>query len=277
MHRAGNARTSLMFAADCRTLAPEQVPANAVMITDPPYSDHVHDAMTSCAQHGERKGVRQRDAGFASLNAELRSHVAALGARCRWSVVFCDWEGLHGWRDAFAAYASQVRYVRAIPWVRWSMPQLSGDRPPQGSECIAVFGTTERLHWSGPGNLTHFDELCERGQDKHPTAKPLDLMLRIVSYFSDPGDVVLDPCAGRGTTLLAASLLGRFGLGFECDPAEAARAQARLASALSERDAERFARWQALAAAETVDGERRAAVSAKAVARAKRTRKTGGA
>lgn len=49
----------------------------------------------------------------------------------------------------------------------------------------------------------------------HPTQKPLTLMEQLVEIFTDPGDVVIDPCAGSGVTLLAAKNLNRKGYGFE--------------------------------------------------------------
>ena len=49
----------------------------------------------------------------------------------------------------------------------------------------------------------------------HPTQKPLALMERLIQIFTDPDDVVIDPCAGSGVTLLAAKNLNRRGYGFE--------------------------------------------------------------
>lgn len=49
----------------------------------------------------------------------------------------------------------------------------------------------------------------------HPTQKPVPLLKRLVEIFTDPGDVVIDPCAGSGTTLLAAYQCGRKAYGFE--------------------------------------------------------------
>jgi len=49
----------------------------------------------------------------------------------------------------------------------------------------------------------------------HPTQKGIGLMKKLISIFTDPGDVVIDPCAGSGVTLLAAELLGRKSYGFE--------------------------------------------------------------
>ena len=49
----------------------------------------------------------------------------------------------------------------------------------------------------------------------HPTQKPVPLLERLISIFTDKGDVVIDPCAGSGTTLLAAANMGRKAYGFE--------------------------------------------------------------
>lgn len=49
----------------------------------------------------------------------------------------------------------------------------------------------------------------------HPTQKPVPLLERLIEIFTNKGDVVIDPCAGSGTTLLAAANLGRKAYGFE--------------------------------------------------------------
>lgn len=49
----------------------------------------------------------------------------------------------------------------------------------------------------------------------HPTQKPIGLLENLIRLFTDKGDVVIDPCAGSGTSLLAAANLGRKGFGFE--------------------------------------------------------------
>lgn len=49
----------------------------------------------------------------------------------------------------------------------------------------------------------------------HPAQKPVNLLKRLIEIFTDEGDVVIDPCAGSGTTLRAAAELGRNGYGFE--------------------------------------------------------------
>jgi site-specific DNA-methyltransferase (adenine-specific) len=61
-----------------------------------------------------------------------------------------------------------------------------------------------------------------------PTQKPLALLERIVRAASEPGELVLDPCCGSGTTLVAAAALGRRAVGFDREPAAIALAEQRL-------------------------------------------------
>lgn len=49
----------------------------------------------------------------------------------------------------------------------------------------------------------------------HPTQKPVALLEKIIELFTDVDDVVIDPVAGSGTTLLAAKNMGRRAYGFE--------------------------------------------------------------
>lgn len=51
----------------------------------------------------------------------------------------------------------------------------------------------------------------------HPTQKPVGVLKRLIEVFTDPGDVVIDPCAGSASTLRAAYELGRSAYGFEVD------------------------------------------------------------
>lgn len=49
----------------------------------------------------------------------------------------------------------------------------------------------------------------------HPTQKPVPLLEKLIELFTDKGDVVIDPTAGSGTTLLASANMGRRAYGFE--------------------------------------------------------------
>jgi len=49
----------------------------------------------------------------------------------------------------------------------------------------------------------------------HPAQKPVNVLKRLIEIFTDEGDVVIDPCAGSGSTLRACMELGRSSYGFE--------------------------------------------------------------
>jgi site-specific DNA-methyltransferase (adenine-specific) len=49
----------------------------------------------------------------------------------------------------------------------------------------------------------------------HPTQKPVELLKTLIEIFTDEGDIVIDPCAGSGSTLIAAIRLNRKSYGFE--------------------------------------------------------------
>ena len=71
----------------------------------------------------------------------------------------------------------------------------------------------------------------EKAHGRHPTQKPLKLIERCLEASTQPGDVVLDPFAGSGSTGVAALGLGRRFLGAEVDREYAQLAVRRLREA----------------------------------------------
>jgi site-specific DNA-methyltransferase (adenine-specific) len=63
---------------------------------------------------------------------------------------------------------------------------------------------------------------------KHPAEKPLPLLRHLITVSSRPGDTVLDPCMGSGSTLVAAQQTGRQAIGIEQDPHWWQRAEQRV-------------------------------------------------
>jgi DNA modification methylase len=233
----------LVQLGDATQIPPEVLSWGDVLITDPPYSAHVHASATS---QSPRRGVRHRDMGFEPMARAVRRTVARAAALVRtWSVIYSDVESSTWLR--LAAQAQGATYIRTLPWVRWSMPQLSGDRPPTGLEHLLVTWGRQAgaKAWFGPGSLTHLAHLALRGETKHRAEKPLDQALDLVSWFSRPGDLVLDLFAGSGTVSRACQLLGRRCAAWELDPVWVDRANARLAGPLSPGERERIDRWLA--------------------------------
>ena len=66
----------------------------------------------------------------------------------------------------------------------------------------------------------------------HPAPFPVDLPRRLIDLYTYVGDLVVDPFAGSGTTLVAAARTGRIGIGYDTDPGYAALATERLGTEL---------------------------------------------
>ena len=72
----------------------------------------------------------------------------------------------------------------------------------------------------------------ERVRDPvHPTQKPLRVLRRLLEFASAPGDVVLDPFMGVGSTGVAAVEMGRRFVGIEIDESYVAAAERRIEAA----------------------------------------------
>ncbi len=238
--------------ADALEIDPALFAEFDTMITDPPYSDHVHDNAVSNNPGPQipGQGPLERDLGFDALTPELRARLGTAAASVRrWSAVFSDFEGAPAWWTACGA----AEWIRLVPWVRWSQPQLSGDRPCTGAEAVLIWhaqntgprggSKPKAKRWNGPGSLTHFERRALRGQFKHPTEKPLDLALDLVSWFSDPGEAVIDPCGGAHTVALACKLLGRDCVSLDTQEAWCVHGQGRISGPLSDRDRTRAEEW----------------------------------
>ena len=99
------------------------------------------------------------------------------------------------------------------------MPRPHHKRPPSPDGGVYVTDVWDDIreltsgYFAGPEALRN-----ENGERFHKQQAPLALLGRIVLSSSAPGDVVFDPFSGTGTTLVAAAMTGRRGIGVEVDP-----------------------------------------------------------
>ncbi len=105
-------------------------------------------------------------------------------------------------------YASNERYVAYTHESAYLLAKGNPAKPPMALRDV--------LDWRYTGN------------ERHPTEKPLMAMMLLVDAFSTPGDIVLDPFVGSGTTAVAAKKLGRRYIGIDIEPVYAAQAQERV-------------------------------------------------
>lgn len=200
------------------------------ILADPPYSERVH--RNACTNPNGGASTVPLGIDFTHLTDELRSACGREFSRVarRWVLVFSDAEGQDAWRSSLVS--NGLEYVRAGIWVRLgTMPQITGDRPGAGYEAITVAHPSGRKSWNGGGRPAVWSHPLERDNRTHPTQKPISLMDALVRDFTDPGDLILDPFAGSGTTGVAAIRNGRRFIGWEKDPKYHAIAMKRLSAA----------------------------------------------
>jgi DNA modification methylase len=190
-----------------------------LILTDPPYDSFTHK--------GARAGA---GADFGKLDfgpIENYSFIEKYISICpKWIVVFCPIEKLGEIQGLFPN-----NYVRGMIWDRINpSPQLSGDRPSQPAEGIALLhGTRKNMSWNGGGKPGIYRHSVEFGQKQHPTQKPLSLIKALVADFSDEYEMIFDPFMGSGTTLRAAKDLNRKAVGYELSAEYCRIAKGRMA------------------------------------------------
>lgn len=92
-------------------------------------------------------------------------------------------------------------------------------------------GVQMRSDWTFPICTGHERLKNERGEKAHPTQKPEGLLHRVLLSTTNPGDVVLDPFFGTGTTGAVAKMMGRHFIGIEREEEYRELAARRIADA----------------------------------------------
>lgn len=242
----------MLYCADNRDILPYWAEKSVdLVLTDPPFSDWTHIGARTQAKEGtpdpstgERGliGNAEPMIEFDSLSDwELSCIFDRIGyvAR-RWVVSHIDWRHYAEMERLPPAF---LRPVRMGIWDKPNgAPQFTGDRPATGWEAIGIFHRMERwrekvngrrfaeggrMAWNGGGHraVWRFNKIND---PFNPTAKPPELVDLLMELFSNPGDVVLDPFAGVGTTLLCARAAGRYAVGIEKDEAQCAEIVKRI-------------------------------------------------
>lgn len=199
-------------------VALEGVTAN-VLISDPPYSSRTHFGHDAVA--GKRPdGVVGQALHYDCWDAnDVKEFVQAWHPRVSgWFVVMTD----HLLVPAYERELQAVgRYVFApLPFVApGSRVRLQGDGPSSWTTWIVV-ARPRNLEFARWGTLPGAYILPSgMGGKKKKTqvqgAKPLWLMRSLVRHYSRHRDLIVDPCAGGGTTLVAATFEGRKSIGAE--------------------------------------------------------------
>lgn len=185
----------------------------AVVITDPPYSANTH----AMAKTNRGKGHGTKAVHFDSITVEDLEQVFVDLGRVTSSWVVSNLDYKHAFQFDWQP-PEGLRMLRVGVWVKPNpMPQISGDRPGQGWEAIAFMHREDvKPKWNGGGRAGVWTAPTAQNIG-HPTSKPLSMIRDWVKLFTNPGDTILDPYAGSGTTLRAAADEGRKAIGYEID------------------------------------------------------------
>ena len=189
------------------------------VIGDPPYEKEAHKVGRR-TQATIKRGVNA-DLDFAAITSDQRMQAARLACDMSdgWVLFFCQAEAAGDWRDALEAAGG--KYKRTMIWVKPdSTPQLNGQMPAPGYESMPLaWCGVGHSRWNGGGKRGVYTHLTnQRDRDgRHPTEKPIPLMRELVTDFTLPGDMILDPFMGSGTTGIACVRSGRRFIGIEKD------------------------------------------------------------
>lgn len=126
-------------------------------------------------------------------------------------IIFC---GRSQISEIYNFFAQKKRAVREITWEKTNPSPLAGQHAYLlGTEC-AIWFKKPNATFNAHCKNTVFRYPCGKSKE-HPTEKPIGLLKELIKDNSNEGDVVFDPCAGSGSTLLAAHQLGRQYIGVE--------------------------------------------------------------
>lgn len=227
------------------------IPKAQLVIADLPYNigNNFYGSNPNWYIGGDNKNGESKLAGKAAFNTDYNFNIAEYfhfcnrllkkepkkgGKRGRSSdapcmIVFCSWEQ----QPMVIEKAKKHGFIHSIPLVfvkNYSPQALKANMRVVGETEYAILLYRSYLpkfrneKWIDNKGVEHgrmvfnWFEWKKDGKDipkLHPTQKPVELLKELIKIFTDEGDVVIDPCAGSGSTLRASLELGRNSYGFE--------------------------------------------------------------
>ena len=225
------------------------IPKAQLVIADIPYNLGVNAYASSTEWYvdGDNKNGEIKKAGKAFFNTDTNFNIAEYMHFCSRMlkkepkekgkapamIVFCSFEQMqivieygkkHGFANSYPLffiknYSAQVLKANmkivgatehAVVLYRDKLPKFNNGRRT-GEDGKTIRGTGKMIfNW--------FEWKRDSAKDYpkiHPTQKPVATLKQLIEIFTDEGDVVIDPCAGSGTTLRACAELNRESYGFE--------------------------------------------------------------
>lgn len=211
------------------------IPKAQLVIADIPYNIGT-DAFGSSPKWwlgGDRRNGASKKAGKAFFNTDVNFNIAEYFHFCNRllkkepkergkapaMIIFCSFQQIqavieHGRKYGFAHHIPLVFIKNYSPQVLKANMRIVG-----ATEYGLLLYRDKLPKFRNNGEMVFNWFPWERDGPNvpkiHETQKPMKLLKRLIEIFTDRGDVVIDPCAGSGSTLRAARELGRHSYGFE--------------------------------------------------------------
>lgn len=220
---------------DCRKILSTMTwtqPINC-LLTDPPYGV---DFQSTYGKNEEDRENYQRkiaddhgvEAAIESFDATMKLIIPEMADECE-IYVFSGWQVSPDWHrylETLSAHGVELRQL--LIWDK-GYPGI-GDVKYNwgcGHEFIYYLKKGKRKVPYRRSGIIAVDKV-RPGTNVHPTQKPTGLLKILIEYSTNEGDLVFDPYAGSGSTVVAAQELGRTGLGIEIEEDYAKTAAKRL-------------------------------------------------
>lgn len=213
-----------------------QIPKAQLIIADVPYNlgTNAYGSNPSWYVDGDNKNGESDKAGKKFFNSENEFRPAEFMHFCskmlvkepkeKWKapcmILFCEFEQQFKFIELAKKYGFP-NYINLVFRKNFSAQVLKANMKIVGNcEYGLLFYRDKLPKFNNRGKMIFNCIDWERDTETpkvHPTQKPVALLKKLIDIFTDEGEVVIDPCCGSGTTLLAAQQMMRRSYGFEVD------------------------------------------------------------
>ena len=187
-----------------------------MVFTDPPYNvDYANSAKDK--MRGKDRPILNDNLGDGFYDFLLAALTPMLERCAGATYIAMSSSELDTLQQAFRAAGG--KWSTFIIWAKNTFTLGRADYQRQYEPILYGWPEGQNRHWCGDrdqGDVWNIKK--PQKNDLHPTMKPVELVERAIRNSSLPGDIVLDPFGGSGTTLIAAEKTGRIGWLIELDP-----------------------------------------------------------
>jgi site-specific DNA-methyltransferase (adenine-specific) len=217
-----------LYHGDCLDVLPTLEPESVTLLwTDPPYGHNNHDGDLN-ANLNKHRGIENKpianddaDGMRSVVDGMLLASLPALRSDC--CCCCCCGGGGGGRRPTFAWLAERMNregldFFHSVIWDKVN-PGLGWRYRRQHEMVMISHKTGGKLAWGDEEvkAVPNIIPVYPPRNRLHPNEKPEKLVSGFIQRHTKPGDLVLDPFAGSGTTLRVAKDLGRRAIGIELD------------------------------------------------------------